>query len=191
MKKSLKFIFSFMFAIMLAVAVVACGNTNNNNNNNNNEQEKTIAEKIELTTATLGDVEFTNADTVKLEQKGDVVNVTGTINAMSTSQKTAYGVEDINHVIVVKLGFDKEKTLSSVKLAGNTTKVYATDSSVEGYAGTLSDFLDNEEGKDAYSKLILAGSTEKYTITVKYTDNTESVITLNISATLATAEAQS
>lgn len=191
MKKSLKFICSFMFAIMLAVAVVACGNTNNNNNNNNNEQEKTIAEKIELTTATLGDVEFTNADTVKLEQKGDVVNVTGTINAMSTSQKTAYGVEDINHVIVVKLGFDKEKTLSSVKLAGNTTKVYATDSSVEGYAGTLSDFLDNEEGEDAYSKLILAGSTEKYTITVKYTDNTESVITLNISATLATAEAQS
>ena len=127
----------------------------------------------------LSEVEFENAKTVSIEQDSSVFTISGTIDAMSESQKTTFGVDEVTHVFVIKLTFDRERTLSYFELKGNTTKVYSTNSDDENYVGPLTDLLDNEEGEDAYTK--------EYSLTVKYTDDTESRIQVKVVATLATA----
>ena len=109
---------------------------------------------------------------------------------MSESQKSAYGVEEVTHVAVVKFVFDKEKTLSSFKIKGNTTKVFSDDNTEDNYVGSLTDLLDSETGEDAYTYLILSANTKDYTLTAKYNDDSESVIKVKITATLANATAE-
>ena len=185
MKKSFKILFSFMLLMVTSVLFVACGNKTPMNNDKNQ-----ISEKVSLSSAMLGEVEFTNADTVKLKQDGETVTISGKIDAMSASQKNAYGVEDITHVVTTKIVFDKERTLQTFKIIGNTTKVYSSDSGEEGYVGSLTDLLDSEEGEDAYCNLILSAQTKSYTLKAIYTDKTERTITVKIEATLATATAE-
>ena len=186
MKKIFKYTFVLLFSFMLTLSVVACGGGGTTNNNN----ECKVAEKVELTKATLSEVEFENAETVKLEQDCENVTISGKVEAMSDSQKSAYGVEDVTHAVAVKFTFDKERTLSSFEIKGNTTKVFSDDSTDENYVGALTDLLDNESGEDAYTKLILSANTKEYKLTAVYTDNSESVITLKIDATLASATAE-
>ena len=149
-----------------------------------------MAEKVELSKVTLGEVEFENADTVTLKQDCDDVTVSGKIDAMSESQKNAYGVEGVTHVVGVKFTFDKERTLSKFEIKGNITKVFSDDSTDENYVGSLTSLLDNESGEDAYTYLVLSANTKNYTLKAVYTDDTESVITVKIDATLATASAE-
>ncbi len=182
MNKSIKILFSFMLLIITSVLFVACGNKTPMNN-----KKDEISEKISLSTAMLGEVEFANAETVELKQEGETVTISGKIDAMSASQKNAYGVEDITHVVTTKIVFDKERTLKTFKIVGNTTKVYSSDNSEEGYVGSLTDLLDSEEGEDAYCNLILSAQTKSYTLKTIYTDNTERTITVKIEATLASA----
>ena len=176
--------------------LVSCGMNNNNNNNNNpdntgnNPQVQQMAEKVELSKTTLGDVEFENADTVKIDDANNIYSVKGTINAMTDAQITAYGVPEVTHAVALKLTFDKEKTLSECKIQGNTTKVFSTDKNAENYVGSISDLLDSEDEQDAFCYLVLSANTEEYTITATYSDKTTSVIKLNIEATLATSDAE-
>ena len=141
MKKVIKAFSVFMFAFVM-ICAVACGNKKENKNCD-------VAEKVELGKATISEVEFENADTVKLKQDCDTVVVSGTIDAMSTSQKNVYGVEEVTHAVVLKFTFDKERTLSSFEIKGEKVKVFGADDSVENYSGTLTDILDNEAGEDA------------------------------------------
>lgn len=182
MKKSFKILSLFMFSFILAFSLVACGGSKNNDN--------TIAEKVELSKVVLNEVEFNNSDAVKLKQDGDDIEISGTIDAMSESQKTTYGVQDVTHVVALKVTFDKEKTLKSFEIKGNTTKVFSENSADENYAGSLSDLLDNESSEDAYTNLVLSANTKEYTLTATYTDESTSEIEIEIKATLATAEAE-
>lgn len=184
MKKLLKTMISFAFVFAIMFSLVACGGKKND------DKKCDVAEKITLAKVTLGEVEFDNADTVKLEQDCASVIVSGKIDAMSASQKNAYGVEDVTHVVSLKFEFDKERTLKTFSLKGNITKVYSTDNSVENYVGSLTDLLDSAEDEDAYTKLVLSANTKEYELTAIYTDGTTSKIELEISATLATAEAE-
>lgn len=185
MKKYAKLLLSVMFVFALAFTLVACGGKNNKDN-----EKCDTAEKVSLTTATIGEVEFDNADTVKLEQDCDEVVVSGKIDAMSASQKSAYGVDDITHVVVIKFEFDKERTLKTFEIKGNVTKVYSTDNTVENYTGSLTELLDSAEDEDAYTKLVLSANTKEYKLTAIYTDGTTSEISIDISATLAEASAE-
>ena len=185
MKKIIKSASVLMFVLFMAVAVVACGNSKDKDN----VEECTVEESVELGKVVFGEVEFENADTVKLEQDCDEVEITGKIESMSESQKNVYGVEDVTHVAVVKVIFDKERTLESFEIKGNVTKVFGADETVENYAGSLSSLLDNESGEDAYTHLILSAHTKEYKLTARYSDGSESVIKINIEATLATANA--
>ncbi len=185
MKKITKSIVSFAFILLIAFSFVACGNKNKSDDKNCDISEKVTLEKV-----VLGEVEFENAETVKLEQNCDEVKVTGTINAMSDSQKSAYGVEDITHVVALKFKFDDKRTLKTFEIKGNTTKVYSTDNTLENYVGSLTDLLDNESDEDAFCKLILSANTKEYKLKSTYTDGTTSVIELDIEATLATASAE-
>ena len=180
MKNKLKYAFSVLCALLMSTILVACGN---------NDCSK-VAEKVSLSKAIYSEVEYENADTVKLEQDCDVVEIKGVIEAMSNSQKSTYGVDDVTHVVVVKFEFDKERTLECFEIKGDTTKVYSTDSSVENYVGTLTELLDNETSEDAYTNLILSANTKNYKLTAKYTDDTISEIEIKITATLATAESE-
>ena len=56
--------------------------------------------------------------------------------------------------------------------------------------GSLTDLLDNESGEDAYCNLVLSANTKNYSITAKYSDGHEVQITLEITATLATAQVE-
>lgn len=161
---------------------IACGSTVKGNNSKNGPSEK-----IELTKAVLNEVEFENAKTVSIKQEEHNFTISGTIDAMSKSQKNIFGVDDITHIFVIKLTFDRERTLSSFELKGNTTKVYSDNSSDDNYVGSLTDLLDNDDGEDSYAILILSANTKKYTLTAKYTDDTESEIQVKVVATLATA----
>ena len=176
MKKIFKASFAIMFVLFLAIGAVACG-----------QQKCSVAEKVSLTSAVLGEVEFSNADTVTLSQDCENVTIGGTIQKMSTSQTNAFGDPNVTHSVVLKFEFDKERTLSSFEIKGSKTKVFATDSSVENYSGSLTDLLDSGAGEDAYTNLVLSAQTKSYTLTTKYTDNTESVINVKINATLANA----
>lgn len=185
MKKIIK-IMSFALVVTAVIfSFIGCGKNENRKNETCN-----TAEKITLASAVLGEVEFTNADTVKLEQDCDEVDITGTVSKMSASQKTAYGLESVDHVVVVKMMFDKERTLSSFELKGDIVKVFSTDNTVENYAGSISDLLDSESGEDAYCYLILSAERKDYTLTSKYSDGTKSVISVEVSATLANADAE-
>ena len=184
MKKYLKQILTLSIALMFCMCLIACGNQNNNNNNNNNT---VIAEKIELSTATLDDIEFENDENSKINKEGNTYKVSGTIAAMSESQKTAFGVDDVTHVVSLKFIFDKEKTISTFKIQGETTKVFSVEENVENYVGSITDLLDSEENEDAYCYLILSANTSKYTFTATYSDKTSSIVKLDINATLATA----
>lgn len=186
MKKVFKFSVIVVFALVLTFSLVACGK----NGGGDTGKECSVAEKVELGKTMLGEVEFENSDEVELKQDCETVTISGTIDAMSDSQKSAYGVEDVTHVAVVKFVFDKERTLSSFEIKGNTTKVFSDDETKENYVGSLTELLDNEAGEDAYTYLVLSANTKEYTLTTVYTDDTESVISLKINATLATATAE-
>jgi hypothetical protein len=69
-------------------------------------------------------------------------------------------------------------------------KVFATDKNVEGYVGSISELLDNDPGEDAFCYLVLSANTKEYDISSRYTDGTESVISLKIEATLSSANAE-
>lgn len=177
MKNRLKFILSFLLMI-ITVSFVACG-----------QNKKTVAEKITLDKTVLSEVEFENSDKVKLKQNGSEVVVSGEIESMSAAQKSTYGVDEVTHVIVVKFMFDKERTIDSFEIKGNTTKVYSTDKNDKNYVGSISSLLDNESSEDAFCYLILSANTKNYTLTAKYTDDSTSVIEVKIDATLVTAKA--
>ena len=187
MQKFIKNAFMFMLVVLMGVAVVACGKKDDKSGDGD---KCSVAEEVELGSVVFGEVEFANADTVKIKQDCDEVEITGTIEKMSDSQKNVYGVEDVTHVAVVKVVFDKERTLESFELKGGLIKVFGSDDTVENYAGTLSSLLDNESGEDAYTNLILSAHTKEYKLTAKYSDGTESVIELEIKATLASANAE-
>lgn len=185
MKKILKSLTTISFVMMFAVFMVACGS-----GTSEPDTGKIIPEKVTLATTTLSEVEFANADTVKLEQKNTDVTISGKIDAMSESQKSAFGVNDATHVVALKVSFDKERTLKTFELKGNVTKVYSSDSEVENYVGSLSDLLDNDGGDDSYCNLLLSAQTKNYTLKAIYTDGTTREMKINITATLATASAE-
>ena len=103
---------------------------------------------------------------------------------MSDLQKNVFGDESVSHVVVLKYLFDKERTIDSFEIKGKKTKVYSTDNSVENFAGSISDLLDNEPGEDAFCNLILSANTKQYTLRATYSDSTVSTIVLTIDATL-------
>ena len=170
---------------VLTLGLVSCEMTKSDNANQNTK--KTIAENVKLDQATLGDVEFDNADTVRINQDENKFVISGTISAMSASQKLTFGVEDVTHVVVLKFTFDKEKTISTFEIKGNTTKVFSTDSNTENYVGSISDLLDSEEGEDAFAYLVLSANTKNYTLKSTYSDRTTSEVIIEIKATLATS----
>ncbi len=180
MKKILKLLTICTLAIMLCFPMVACGEKTSGSENG-------AGEKVKLETIVVNEVEFENSDNVKLTQDGNIVTISGKIDAMSKSQKNAYGVDDVTHVVAIKFTFDRERTLSSFKLKGDVTKVYSDDANVENYSGKLTDLLDNEAGEDSYCELLLSANTEEYSLISKYTDGTESTIKIKIVATLSTA----
>ncbi len=185
MKKYAKLLLSFMFVFVFAFSLVACGDKDNKD-----DKKCNTAEKVTLTTATIGEVEFDNADTVKLEQDCDEVVVSGKIDAMSASQKNTYGVDSVTHAFVIKFEFDKERTLKTFEIKGNVSKVYSTDNTVENYTGSLTDLLDSAEDEDAYTKIVLSANTKEYRLKSTYTDGTTSEITIDVTATLAEASAE-
>lgn len=179
MKFLIKTATSFLIMMMVALTFIGCAKKDNENN---------VAESLELTTATFGEIEFENGESVSLKQEADVVTVSGVIEKMSESQKMEFGVEDVDYVVVLKFKFDKERTLEQFEIKGEKTKVYSTDDSVENYAGAITDLLDSEGGEDAFTYLILSAHTKNYELKTRYNDQTESVIKLNITATLAESE---
>ena len=183
MKKIIKSLCMTFVLLMMSFSIVACGS-----GEKNKETPKQIPEKISLASSVmLGEVEFENADTVKIQQDADKVKISGTISKMSASQKNAYGVESVDHVVCLKFVFDKERTLSKVKLKGEIVKVFSSDSTEENYVGSLTDLLDNEPSEDAYCYLILSAERKNYEITCEYSDETKSVVYVDIDATLANA----
>ena len=92
MKKILKGLAFLSLAFFMCFGLIACQQTKSENQNSNGSK---VSETIELGTATLGDVEFENADTVELKNENGQYNVTGTITAMSESQIIAFGVQDV------------------------------------------------------------------------------------------------
>lgn len=158
---------------------VACG-----------ESKTKTAEEVTLAKTVLGEVEFENSEKVKLKQDENNVVISGEIEAMSDAQKSAFGVDGVTHVVVIKFMFDDERTIDSFEIKGSVTKVYSTDKTVENYVGSISELLENKPSEDAYAKLILSANTKNYTLTCKYSDSTKSVINLKIDANLVTAVAE-
>ena len=183
MKNFVKICTFLLVTTILSFGLIACNATTNDDN----PKTKKMLETFELSTATLGDVEFENSDTVKLDKKDNEYVVSGSINAMSESQVVVYGVDEVTHVVSLKLTFDKERTISSFEIDGKITKVYSDNKNVENYVGSLSDLLDNEDGEDAFCYLVLSANTKEYEFKVTYTDKTTSEFSLKINATLATA----
>ena len=165
--------------VLVSLVFVACGK----------DAEKP-AEKITLAKTILGEVEFENSDKVEIKQDEREWVVSGEIEAMTDAQKSAFGVENVTHIVVVKFEFDKERTIDYFKIEGETTKVYSTDDSDEKYVGSISDLLDSESSEDAFCYLILSANTKEYKLVSKYTDGVESEVELKIQATLVTATAQ-
>ena len=135
----------------------------------------------------LGEVEFESLDKVKLSGGEKDYVVEGEIEAMTAAQKSAFGVEGVTHIVVVKFEFDDERTIDYFKIEGETTKVYSADKNDDGYVGSLTDLLDNDSSEDAYCYLILSANTKEYKLTSRYTDKVEVVIRLKINATLVSA----
>lgn len=175
MKNITKYITSVLM-IILSIFIVSCG-----------QDKLKVGETVSLDKTVLSEVEFENSEKVKLKQMDSEFEISGEIEAMSLSQKSAFGVNDVTHVVVIKFMFDKERTIDTFEIKGDVTKVYSTDKTKENYVGSISGLLDNESGDDAYCYLILSANTKTYTLTSTYTDSTSSKITLNINATLVTA----
>ena len=170
---------SVSFFTLVLVVCTACGGNSN-----------AFPERVELSSALVSEIEFDNDESVSLEQNKNQIKISGTINAMSKSQKHAFGNDEVTHVVVLKLTFDKERTLSYFKISGKTTKVYSDDNTVPGYSGKITDLLDSEDGEDAYCNLVLSANTSSYDALIKYTDGQEVNLSIEIVATLATASAQ-
>ena len=181
--KIFKSISFMLMALIVSLQIISCGSGRENNQNG-------IAEVVELTMAKINEVEFKNSKNVELKQEKNIATVSGIIDAMTNAQKEAFGDESVSHMIVVKLKFDKERTISKFEIKGNKTKVYSDSNSEENYAGKLTDILDNKENEDAYVNLILSANTSTYKFTATYTDGTVSNIDLKITATLAIASAE-
>ncbi len=184
MRKILTRLSMFMFVICLSFVLVSCGKSNGNNNQNGGGA---TAEKVSLSKVMLEDVEFENSKETKIKQENGEIEVSGTIDAMSKSQKLKYGDENVTHVVALKFSFDKERTLSKFEIEGKQTKVYSTDKNTQNYVGSITDLLDSEDGEDSFCYLILSAETEEYKFVSTYTDGTESKVKLEIEATLATA----
>ena len=184
MKNFISKFLTLSLLLILSFGFVACGKGSVNSKNG------AVAEKIELTKSTLGDVEFENSKETKIKQDGNIFTVSGIIDAMSESQKVEFGNDDATHVVSLKFSFDKERTISSFEIKGEVTKVYADSKDVENYVGSISELLDSEEGEDAFCFLILSAKTPDYKLKATYSDGTESTIELKIVATLATAVAE-
>lgn len=178
MKNIFKLIYCFSLALLLIFSV-SCG-----------VKKEQSREVVSLSETVLSEVEFENSDKTKIEQMEGLYEITGEITAMSKAQKSAFGVQDVTHVVVIKFVFDKERTIDTFEIKGNVTKVYSTDKTKENYVGSLSSILDNKSSEDAYSILILSANTKEYTLTSTYSDGTVSKINLNITANLVTAEAE-
>ena len=176
-KISKKFI--ILANILFCFVIVACGVKND-----------VFGETLSLEKTILNEVEFENSDKVKIEEDENGFKITGEIEGLSDAQISAFGDEDVTHVVVLKFMFDKERTIDSFEIKGNLTKVYSTDENVENYAGKLSDLLDNESSEDAFCYLILSANTKEYVLISKYTDGVESVIKLKIEANLVSAKAE-
>ena len=183
MKKVFKSISTFVLLFAMCFAFVACGSEGRGNN-------KTVGESVELSSAMLGEIQFDNSDTVRIEQNERDVKISGKIDAMSKSQKNAFGVDDATHVVALKLTFDKERTIASFKIQGDIIKVYSDEKNVDNYVGSISDLLDNESGEDSYCNLILSANTKEYKLITEYSDGHESVLNLKIEATLASSSAE-
>ena len=182
MRKVFNLCVSVLVIAVVVFAATACDNLSS--------KECQTAESVELSSVVLAEVEFKNSEGVKLEQSCDEIEVSGRIDAMTNAQKSVYGVQDVSHVVCVKITFDKERTISSFKMEGSVVKVYSTNNADENYAGSLTDLLDNESGEDAFTNIILSANTKQYKLTIKYTDGYESVLDVEIKATLATAESE-
>ncbi len=178
MKKLLKTVISLVL-VFISVACVACKN-----------KTTAFSEEITLASTVLDEVEFESSKETKIKQADDGWIVTGRIEAMSEAQKSAFGVQGVTHVVVVKFEFDKKRTIDYFKIDGQTTKVYSTDKNEEGYVGSISSLLDSKSEEDAFCYLILSANTKTYELTAKYTDSVESKIKLNIDATLVTASSE-
>ncbi len=187
MKNLLKNVSLFILMICLSMALVSCGKSSGNSNQNGNGG---TAEKVSFEKATLKEVEFEPSEGSKIKQEGSTVTVSGTIDAMSESQKIAFGKEGITHVVPLKFTFDKERTISKFEIKGDEIKVYSDSKDVENYVGSITELLDSEAGEDSYCYLILSAKTDCYKLISTYTDGTESTIELKIVATLATATAE-
>ena len=128
----------FVFALIFISSIfVACG-----------EKSNSFSENIALGKTIIGEVEFENSEEVKLEKNDSGWSVSGEIESMSPAQKSAFGVDDVSHVVVLKFTFDKERTIDYFKIKGETTKVYSTDKTVDGYVGSISDLIDSEDSED-------------------------------------------
>lgn len=178
MKKILKLL-SIVFLFIISFSCVACEKNKVSQN-----------EKISLAKTVLGEVEFENSDKVELEQNEDLWIVSGEIESMTAAQKSAFGLDGVTHVVVLKYEFDDERTIDYFKIKGDVTKVYSTDKTVQGYVGSITELLDNESGEDAFCYLVLSANTKEYEFTAKYTDGVESVFKMKIEATLSSAKAE-
>ena len=171
--------FLMLFSAIFMCVLVACG-----------MEKGSFAESVSLDKTILNEVEFENSDKVKIENMENGYKITGEIEGMSPAQVSAFGDEDVSHVVVVKFMFDKERTIDSFEIKGKVTKVYSTNKDVENYVGKLSDLLDNESSEDAFCYLILSANTKEYTLTSKYTDSTKSEVKLKIEANLVSAQSE-
>lgn len=187
MKKLLYSLSVFVLALFVGFSLVACGNSSGSSGQSGEDK---VAEKVELSKVMFGDVEFENSKETKLSQENNTFKVSGTVDAMSKSQKIKFGDDDVTHVVALKFNFDKERTISTFKIQGDITKVYSDSKDVQNYVGSITELLDSEDGEDAFCYLILSAKTEEYKLVSTYTDGTESSIKLEIVATLATATAE-
>lgn len=177
MKNFNKLLITLCLAVTMFV-FVSCGGATPKSPN------ETMAEKIELSTATIGEINFENSKLTSISQNEREFTVTGSIEQMSLEQQNAFGDKAVKHVVVLKYIFDKERTIDEFEIAGKNTKVYSTDKSVKNYVGSITDLLDNDDGEDAYTNLILSAETKEYIITAKYSDGEISKATIKIQATL-------
>lgn len=178
MKKIIK-TFVSVCMVLVSIFLVAC-----------KKESKEYSEKISLAKTMIGEVEFENSDKVKLDDNENEWVVSGEIESMSSAQKSAFGVDSVTHVVVLKFEFDDERTIDYFKIKGETTKVYSTNKDDENYVGSISELLDSESSEDAFCYLILSANTKNYELTAKYTDDVENVINLKITATLVSASAE-
>ena len=169
----------FVIALFMGLVLIGCSISGYNNCK--------TPEKVELKKVVLNEVEFENGEAVSLSQECDEVVIKGTIDAMTTAQKSAFGDGKTTHMVAIKITFDKERTLDQVEIKGEKIKVYATDKNVENYVGSLTELLDNDKGDDASCDLVLSANTKNYTIKAIYTDDKENDLKIKIDATLATS----